>query len=563
MNSAFPDSFWSAGIASGRLNPADSPVEEPEFMSVRHDPPVAAPNTADRPPSDDPGCARRHPTSDTADVQRVARRALLTGGLAAAWAGATAETARGQGALPLNQVNRSPLLALVNRVTQGFTRSEWTLAQQLGYDAYLEHHLAYESIDDSALETELAANLPTLALTAKELFDGYGPQTQVPLVPMVELQSAALLRAVQSPRQLFERMVEFWTDHFNVSITDGLARYLKTVEDRDVMRAHAMDNFELLLQADAKGAAMLFYLDNYTNVANGPNENYAREVMELHTLGVDGPYHEQDVSELARCFTGWSFLPPQSPNHGQFLFRANVHDTNSKTVIDLDIPAGGGVADGEDALSYLAGHAATAEFVSRKLAAWLTVYEPSQTMVDRIATTFLTTGGDIREMIRVALNRQNLLAEDPFGNPKLKRPFHYVSSLLRAVDANVVTPQGLLLQLQTMQNRPFTWPSPDGFPDSLDDWGGSVLARWSFASSVIAGQIGGVSVPIQNLVSLIGQVPQAGLANAIDRALTGGRMTPQERAAIQTFIDSFSTVNGPVLREAFALAASSPTYQFI
>ena len=517
-------------------------------------PPDPSTGDSDSTSSDVPPQAGTEPPS----ARRLARRSLLTGGLAAAWSGLTASRANASPA-------HDPLLALVHRVTQGFTLDEWELAQQLGYEGYLEHHLAPEGIDVEALETSIADEFPVLSMTPKECYDTYGPLAPGYMqgIPILSLQGATLLRSTFSGRQLFERMVEFWSDHFNVDINFGLGRQLKILEDREVIRPHALGSFNTLLLTDAKGAAMSYFLDNYANFASGPNENYAREVMELHTLGVDGPYHEQDVAELARAFTGWAFYPPQRPEYGDFLFRPQVHDFGAKSVIDLDIPAGGGVEDGELALSYLASHDSTAHFVGRKLAAWLLVYEPSDALVHRVAQAFHAGGDNIKSMVRVILDRDNLIAEEPWANPKLKRPYHFVVSLLRAVGAEVTATRTLIKHLADMRCEPFAWVTPDGYPDTIDDWGGTILPRWTFASELLAGQVGGVSVPFQNLTALLGSVPQGEVAFAIDRALTGGRMDPREVTAIQTFVSSFPGLSPVVVREAFALAASSPSFQFI
>jgi len=497
------------------------------------------------------------------DRRRAILSALAAGASIAGLSGTAAaqSAASGGASSPRSPRRRDPLLLLLQRTTNGYLPEEETLARSLGYEGWLEYQLAPENIDDSAAEA-LLVNYGTLGMSAKELFDTFGPGSSAVGVPSTQLTGAALVRGSFSKRQLYERMVEFWTDHFNVPNNVIPLTYLKTVEDRDVIRQHAMGRFRDLLQADARSAAMLAYLNNLENVAGAPNENYAREVMELHTLGVDGPYNENDVRELARCFTGWAFYPPPSPQHGDFFFRGIVHDTGEKQVLGLTIPAGGGVQDADTVLDHLAGHPATAQYVSGKLVRWLVGYEPSQALVDEVAATFLATDGDIKEMLRVVLSRTNLEAEDPWSQPKLKRPLHFVCSILRAVGAQMGNPQALIQALQGLGQRPFFWQAPDGYPDDIETWGSSLLSRWQLAWALLADEVPGVFVDPQNLLALINGAPVGESAEALNRSLTGGTMTREEVRGLQAYIDSRGPLNLTLLREAVSLVFSTPSYQF-
>src|SRR5262249_50087312 len=229
-------------------------------------------------------------------------------------------------------------------------------------------------------------------------------------LPLRELQQAKLVRAIFSEKQLQEVMVDFWYNHFNVWANKDTARWMVTSYERDVIRPHALGKFKELLVATAQSPAMLYYLDNFLSKAESPvkkeadgnpspvrrpglNENYGRELMELHTLGVDGGYTQKDVTEVARCFTGWTIVP--QPNT-IFIFAPRAHDKGEKIVLDTRIPPGGGIEDGLRVLDILAKHPSTAKFISHKLCQRFVADQPPQSLVDRAAENFIATDGDIR-----------------------------------------------------------------------------------------------------------------------------------------------------------------------
>ncbi len=210
----------------------------------------------------------------------------------------------------------SPEQRLIQRLSLGWNLAERQLIGQLGYEAYLERQLDYEAIDDSFLEQPLVEALPTLSMSPAQLLQSYIGE---PSVPVVELLLATLYRSLYSPRLLFDRMVIFWSDHFNIDLFGEAGFLLKPTDDREVVRRYALSSFPELLWASAHSPAMLSYLTNDTNDQDHPNENYARELMELHTMGADRGYTEQDVKEVARCFTGWGFRgPAPAPLFGRF-----------------------------------------------------------------------------------------------------------------------------------------------------------------------------------------------------------------------------------------------------
>ncbi|MCP3918485.1 MAG: DUF1800 domain-containing protein [bacterium] len=451
------------------------------------------------------------------------------------------------------------ILALVHKTTQGYTEGEFAQASIMGYDAWIEYQLAYESIDDSALEDLLASLFPSLAMTGPELYANYGVPGDFGTV-INDLRIAALARSILSPRQLFERMVEFWTDHFNIfHLHSEPVALLKTVDDREVIRAHALGSFPDMLRASTKSGAMIIYLDNLTNIVGAPNENYSRELMELHALGVDGPYNEQDVQELARCFTGWT-LTGAPVNWGEFIFYPPFHDFGPKTVLGIDIPAGGGISDAETIVDHLAMHPTTAAFVSRKMIQWILGYEPPQALVDQTANIYLATSGDIKQMLRFILRRNHVMANVPFDQRKHKRPAAFFTGLLRQTQPESIGAFDLIFETFVMGQLPFNWGPPDGYPDTVAAWGGAVLPRWDLAARYLGEQLV-TSVSAARLFQLMGTTPTTQWASRINFVLTGGYMTPQEESEIQTYIDT----RGPTartLRDAFALAASTPSYQY-
>lgn len=449
---------------------------------------------------------------------------------------------------------------MLDRITNGYSATEWARAQTLGCSGLLEEQLNPLAIVEDATLLGILSGLTTLNLTSKQLYDTYfGPSATLPqATPIGELELAALLRAVLSRRQLFERMVEFWTDHFNVTHDDGQVQWLETTEDRDVMRVHALGNFRDLLAADAKSAATLFYLDNYRNFASAPNENYARELMELHALGV-GNYTETDVREVARCFTGWQYWSTSQANHGDCRFNPAQHDNGSKTVLGTFIPANGGQQDGETVLTILATHPATAQFISKKLLRWFLAPNPPQVVIDRIALVFQSSGGDIRSVIRAIFDPANVLDVPATTRPKIRRPFHLAASILRATTPTIVTLQSYLSQLDTMGHRPMRWPAPNGYPDSNEVWGQSVLARWAFVSSYTGGSIPGAT---WSPTAIFGATPKSALATRAAEVLLGGVIAPEDLAAAQAYANAAPTLNDALRREVLALVAQSPSYQY-
>ncbi len=376
----------------------------------------------------------------------------------------------------------------LNRSTFGITRQLAQDMENLGRQTWLEQQMDWESIDDSKVESFLQQQMPTLYMSAKELsaLESKNQATN-------QLIQATVYRAMFSQRQLYEVMVEFWNNHFSIYIHDGPVSMLKTIDDREVIRPNALGNFRDLLHASSKSPAMIVYLDNFNNVAGTANENYARELLELHTLGIDGGYTEQDVQEVARCLTGWSVGRFGASNVGEFVFRARRHDQDSKIVLGTTIPANGGIKDGEQVIDMLASHPSTARFISTKLVRHFVADQPPESLVDKLTDTFISTDGDIKSLL------WDIFLSDEFtasADQKLKRPLEFMVSAMRSLNAipDKLSYRTLRETLFSMGQMPFNWVPPDGYPDVASYWSSSngLLSRWNFSSALAGFRIPGM-----------------------------------------------------------------------
>ncbi|HEX3126333.1 MAG TPA: DUF1800 domain-containing protein, partial [Thermoanaerobaculia bacterium] len=378
-----------------------------------------------------------------------------------------------------------------------------------------------------------------------------------------QLLSQKLWRAVESENQLAEVMTDFWFNHFNVSLTDNQSRTYVLSYERDAIRPNALGSVRDLLEATAKHPAMLLYLDNALSSApeeaprtftprrrppseplsgtgrvrpRGLNENYARELLELHTLGVDGGYTQQDVIEVARAFTGWSVLPPGPRRdqlerrlervrrlggmgfrqEGEFVFRADQHDAGAKTVLGRKLPAGRGIEDGEQVLDLLALHPATAKHLASKLAVRFVSDKPPQALVDRLAAVYLKSGGQVRPVLRALVESPEFWSREAVG-AKIKSPFELAASSLRGLGAEVDEPRETLRWVSDMGQKLYAYQAPTGFPDRAEAWvnTGSLLSRMNFGLQLAAGRVQGVDFDLA--------------------ALSGGREPADRQAALREY----------------------------
>ncbi len=478
--------------------------------------------------------------------------ALVVSVLLAASSAAPAPSSAPKRSKPMSKSHK--VEHVLNRLGYGPRPGDIERVRKMGVEAYIEQQLKPEKLDDSALEARLEP-LTTLRLSNEELAANYPQGAQLrriieqvragqpvppqarqfyervlkdmPLPPAnadpqkmleqmspeqrralqmnspqritAELQQAKLLRAVYSDRQLYEQMVDFWMNHFNVHSGKGAVRWLVTGYERDAIRPHALGKFRDLVLATAHHPAMLFYLDNFQSAAPGSpggrglNENYARELMELHTLGVDGGYTQKDVVEVARCFTGWTMLRPRGG--GEFVYNPRMHDNNEKTVLGVTIPAGGGESDGARVIDMLVNHPSTARFIATKLARRFVSDNPPETLVTRTAETFRRTGGDIRETLRTIFTSPEFFSQDAY-RAKVKKPLELVASALRASGAEVGFSPPLLQAVGRLGEPLYLCEPPTGYPDVAEAWinTGLMLNRVNFATSLVSNQLPNVRV---------------------------------------------------------------------
>ncbi len=382
-----------------------------------------------------------------------------------------------------------------------------------------------------------------------------------------DLQEAKLYRAIYSHRQLEEVVTDFWFNHFNVYLDKGADRYLVTSYERDAIRPHVLGKFKDLLVATAEHPAMLFYLDNWQSVdpqaaaqirqrrgsqggrRRGLNENYARELLELHTLGVDGSYTQQDVIEVARCFTGWTIREPR--RGGGFEFNARLHDQGEKVVLGVKIPAGGGMEDGLKVLDLLANHPSTARFLSTQLAQRFVADHPPPALIDKMAKTFRASGGDLREVLQTMLAAGEFWSEGAY-QVKMKSPLEMVTSAVRALDADVTSALTLAFQVGQLGQPLYRKEEPTGYPNTGQDWVSSaaLLGRMNFASALAANRVPGVHVDAARLAT----------PESLPRTLLLANPSEQTRAAIaKALADNASGGDQPALIAGLTLG--SPEFQ--
>lgn len=446
---------------------------------------------------------------------------------------------------------KDPILRLLRRITYGPTSEEIAQARQMGFDAYLQYQLNPAAIDDSLVQAELQRKFPAIFMSPSQLNNMNSDYET-----FLEITRAETWRAAYSKRQLFEKMVEFWSDHFNTYL--GKVGALLTVSyNRDVIRQHALDTFPNLLQAVAHGPAMLTMLDNDSNSGSNPNQNYGRELMELHTLGVNGGYTQTDVIEVSRCFTGWTwFGDPSQQEFGDFVFDPYSHDYSAKTVLGHHIPAGGDVSDGEAVLGILAAHPSTALHIATKMCVYLLQYSPPQTLVEQVANVYLQTGGDIKSMISTILTQPNLMA----APVKYKRPYHLYVSVLRALNPVVGSLDDMLFNyVDNSGQLPFEWAPPNGYPDAVAFWSGYLLPRWNFALNLMSDGVNEMLVDIDGLIGTATTASQ--ITQVISNTVFAGEVVPNDLHQILYYL-SVLPINDERIRGAFALAISSPTFQW-
>jgi uncharacterized protein (DUF1800 family) len=456
-----------------------------------------------------------------------------------------------------------PILHLMNRITWGVRADELARARQMGYDAYLDAQLNPESITDTTAETVLG-RYPIVGMDRQTLYRLHNAYER----PRLSMIAAMVERVVLSACQLQERMVDFWADHFNVSLDAEQEGFLdQVVFQREVLRQHALGNFRDMLFASAKSPAMLYYLDNFINIAEDPNENYARELLELHTLGVDGGYTEQDVEAVARAFTGWTV---HSATRDGFYFNPETHDADRKQVLGHTLPAGRGIEDGLHVLSILANHPATAHFLSHKLCVRFVSDNPPQALVNSTAQVWQQSNGDIRTVLR------HIFTSSAFresAGQKYRRPLEWFIGALRATNTTFTSTYSLLELLERLSQVPYGWRPPDGYPDTAVRWmsTNNLLERWNIAMLLTHAANSHEHGMQANLIARIG-VPQTvgELVDATAIQVFGTTLNPEQRAPFIAYVSDNSTAETPIttstlaqkLATLYGLMLAAPLYQW-
>lgn len=393
-------------------------------------------------------------------------------------------------ALPNRDVH--PIARLLDRAGFGPRPGDVAMVQAKGMAAWLDEQLSPDDSESPRLNVQLA-RLDVWQQDDMDLLDLHREDV------VRQLNQAALLRAVYGKWQVKERMAAFWADHFNIYSQKELAAFGLGNYEHDVVRKHALGKFSEVLRSVAHSPVMLAYLDNQENRRGVANENYARELLELHTLGVHGGYSQKDVQEVARCFTGWTIEDRMFRHKGAFRFDPDRHDTGAKVVLGHHIPAGGGQDDAEKVLDIVANHPAAADFICGKLCRHF-LGDSNHPMKRSMAATFLASGGDVKSVVRPMFLSPELLE----GPAVAKRPFDFVASALRATAADTDCGAAVQEHLGKMGQTLYAWPMPDGYPDRASAWTGSLLARWNFALALAHDKIGGTSVDLDDLVNRSG-----------------------------------------------------------
>ncbi len=388
-----------------------------------------------------------------------------------------------------------PFFHFLSRASYGPWVGDVQKLREKGIEKWLEEQLEPEKINDIACEVR-ARRFETIHLNEGACFDFKRESLRQ------DILRHTLLRAIYSQRQLLEVMSGFWTDHLNISLDKGDCIYYKASDDRRVVRQNALRHFKPMILSSAKSPAMLEYLDGKENKikpSGVPNENYARELLELHTLGVHGGYCQKDVYELARCLTGWT-LPGES-ERGKVQFVADLHDNGEKHLLGKTVPAGGGEKDLATAVDIIFSHPNCARYVAGKITNHF-VSQPSDNLLKAAVSSFEKhPDGDIQATLKTVLLSPEFMAD---RGTKIKRPFNFIVSLLRSLGADTHAHNDLLEYLQRMGQMPFQYPTPDGYPEDPDFWMGTLLWRWKFALACCSAEIESVSLDFESFFSSLG-----------------------------------------------------------
>jgi uncharacterized protein (DUF1800 family) len=522
-------------------------------------------------------------------LSRVTPASLDDSGLARP-ADSTKSDTSWKGRLPITELTEDEAIAhALDRLGYGARPGDIERIKRTGLEAWITRQLHPETISDKATENRLA-DYSTISMSASALLNEY-PQVNVaakrlgitveeynkrvqdslhppqgqralpdkrPQVILSELMMAKLVRAIYSERQLQEQLADFWFNHFNIFANKDQEIYLIGEYERDAIRPYTLGKFRDMLSATAHNPAMLIYLDNWLSAdaaaierakhatpeqrrawkdlpgygnKRGLNENYGRELMELHTLGVDGGYSQQDVISVAKCFTGWTVRDPQ--NKPEFVFDPRIHDSAQKIVLGKKIKDGN-IRDGERVLDLLVAQKATAHHISYKLAEHFVSDQPPAALVDRMSKTFQKTKGDLRQTVRTMIYSPEFWSRNSY-RAKIKTPFELVASTARALGADVDAPTYLVGWIERIGEPLYRCQPPTGYKDDAATWvnTGALLSRLNFALTLATNKVRGTTVDVlSRLGGDVGDDPARAMDRAVDVFL-GGQISPASRATLQ------------------------------
>jgi uncharacterized protein (DUF1800 family) len=512
------------------------------------------------------------------------------------------------------------ILHVLNRLGYGPRPGDVERVRRMGLASYIASQLDPAEVSDDTLGPALRS-YPALAMTATQLVREYPqptkevrekmasgamtpremreifPPERRPYVITAQMQAAKLVRATMSERQLQEVMADFWFNHFNVFAHKGPVKWMLPEYEREAIRPHALGRFKDLVVATARHPAMLYYLDNWMSTRDdlvmpvgpnrgkkmGLNENYARELMELHTLGVDGGYTQQDVIEVARCFTGWTINRPQGG--GGFVFRAMAHDQGAKHVLGHLIPAGGGEEDGMKVIDILSRHPSTSKFISTKLIRHFVSDDPPPALVDRAAATFQRTGGDIRAVLLTIFTAPEFFSAEAY-RAKVKKPLEVVASAARALDAKLLPPGpvtedgrmqvggGFVLarQVANLGEPLYEMQPPTGYGDVAEAWvnTGALLNRMNFALALAQNRLPGTRVELDGLLGAPGRAQPERVLDRLLGLVLHDQVSPETRSVLAAQLESPEITRARVydrgpkntdIEKLAALVLGSPEFQ--